>query len=254
MSFSSPVIKDFYGVINYSDKETNTTYNGPAGRIIYDCYVEDGSLIENNYGTIMNIEVQTRIRDFDRTTVYYIGGMVKNNKSSGVISHCGVILTCSSTKIAKSYIGGIANENNGRIEHCHVNSQITTLGDYGSVAYENKGIIDDCSANGAIIQEILKSTDLYINTYVGGMAAKNSGTIKNCSAGNDSDSPLQIVIVVDYVDDEEIHPYSGPIVGENTGTVSDCENEHFYMNTGNLHAWRKWFKDYSQLTNINNII
>lgn len=254
LSFSSPVIKDFYGVINYSDKETNTTYNGPAGRIIYDCYVEDGSLIENNYGTIMNIEVQTRIRDFDRTTVYYIGGMVKNNKSSGVISHCGVILTCSSTKIAKSYIGGIANVNNGRIEHCHVNSQITTLGDYGSVAYENKGIIDDCSANGAIIQEILKSTDLYINTYVGGMAAKNSGTIKNCSAGNDSDSPLQIVIVVDYVDDEEIHPYSGPIVGENTGTVSDCENEHFYMNTGNLHSWRKWFITYSQLTNINNII
>ena len=144
--------------------------------------------------------------------------------------------------------------NNGRIEHCHVNSQITTLGDYGSVAYENKGIIDDCSANGAIIQEILKSTDLYINTYVGGMAAKNSGTIKNCSAGNDSDSPLQIVIVVDYVDDEEIHPYSGPIVGENTGTVSDCENEHFYMNTGNLHSWRKWFITYSQLTNINNII
>lgn len=176
-----------------------------------------------------------------------------DNKSTGVISHCSVALKCSSTDVPSSHIGGIAGVNNGKIEHCHSNSQITTIGDYGSVAYENKGTIDDCGANGSITQKILKTT-IYWNTYVGGMAAKNSGTIKNCSAGNDFDSYLNIVIVVDYVDDDSIHPYTGPIVGENTGTVSNCDNKFFTINTGNLHSWQVWFTKYDQLKNINNII
>lgn len=253
LNFSSPAVKNFYGYINYSDKETDATYNGAVGRINYNCYVEDGSLIENNYGTIMNLEVQTKILDFDRISVYTVGGIVENNKSTGVISHCSVALKCSSTDVSSSHIGGIAGVNNGKIEHCHSNSQITTIGDYGSVAYENKGTIDDCGANGSITQKILKTT-IYWNTYVGGMAAKNSGTIKNCSAGNDFDSYLNIVIVVDYVDDDSIHPYTGPIVGENTGTVSNCDNKYFTINTGNLHSWQVWFTKYDQLKNVNNII
>lgn len=98
----------------------------------------------------MNPEVQTKILDFDRICVYTVGGIVENNDSTGVIRHCEVMLTCSSTDVSSSY--------------------------------------------------------------------------------------------------------TGPIAGENVGTVFNCNNEYFYINTGNLHSWWAWFITYDRLKNINNTI
>ena len=109
---------------------------------------------------------------------------------------------------------------------------------------------------GKITQQVSKYDGAYELSRVGGIAGLNEkgGKISNCVGGTKDDSYLRVVIDVEYVDDEALAPYSGPIAGENKGEISNCSNYGYTINTGNLHSWKKWFHTYTQLKNINNNI
>ena len=96
----------------------------------------------------------------------------------------------------------------------------------------------------------------YELSYVGGIAGinKSGGKISDCIGGSRDDSYLRVVIDVDYVDDEDLAPYSGPIAGLNEGAIEDCSNNRYSIDTGNLHHWWVWITKFDQLRNINNTI
>ena len=126
---------------------------------------------------------------------------------------------------------------------------------FGVIAGLNNGTITGCCGGGNIIQQVDTYEGGYELSIVGGIVGLNdsSGIISNCVGGTWDDSYLKVVIDVKYVNDEYLAPYSGPIAGENRGEISNCSNNGYTIDTGNLHSWWAWFHTYDQLRNINNI-
>ena len=244
----------FYGYLNYSDFSDNWEVENDRYNITWSADVEVEGIIKENYGTIMNLHLRTRLTDGDRLSSYNAGGIVSENKGAGVIRCCSVELSVSKTVVYSGSIGGIAGINNGDIEYSWVASQVKTVGNYGGIASTNNGTIQSCETTGSIQQEITKSFDYFNNTCVGGIAAINNGTIQSCTVGTDFDSYLHINIVAEKIDNEQLAPYAGPVAGQNNGNISGCTADRYSIDTGNLHSWWAWFHTYDQLKNINNII
>ena len=244
----------FYGYLNYSNFSDNWEVENDKYNITWSADVEVEGIIKENYGTIMNLHLTTRLTDGDRLSSYNAGGIVSENKGTGVIRCCSVELSVPKTVVYSGSIGGIAGINNGVIEYSWVASQVKTVGNYGGIASTNNGTIRYCETTGSIQQEITKSLDYFNNTCVGGIAAINNGTIQSCTVGTDFDSYLRINIVAEKIDNEQLAPYAGPVAGQNNGNISGCTADRYSIDTGNLHSWREWFHTYDQLKNINNII
>lgn len=244
----------FYGYLNYSNFSDNWEVENDKYNITWSADVEVEGTIKENYGTIMNLHLTTRLTDGDRLSSYNAGGIVSENKGTGVIRCCSVELSVPKTVVYSGSIGGIAGINNGVIEYSWVASQVKTVGNYGGIASTNNGTIRYCETTGSIQQEITKSLDYFNNTCVGGIAAINNGTIQSCTVGTDFDSYLRINIVAEKIDNEQLAPYAGPVAGQNNGNISGCTADRYSIDTGNLHSWREWFHTYDQLKNINNII
>ena len=211
----------------------------------------------NNSGTIRNLQVNINY-NFDLTGLWghTVGGIVCNNKETGIIEDCSVTMLRASKLGFTSVVGGIVGVNDGTIRDCWATADVTTYGTFGVIAGINNGTITGCCGMGDVIQKVDTYEGCYELSQVGGIAGINGkdGKICNCVGGTWDDSYLSVVIDVEYNDDEDLAPYSGPIAGENKGEISECSNNGYNIDTGNLHSWWAWFHDYDQLKNINNTI
>ena len=217
--------------------------------------LEDGKV----YGIIRNLQVKIdNTYDFNLTglNTNTAGGIVCYNESDGVIEDCSVSMLRGSNLGFTSVVGGIVGVNDGTIRDCWAVADVTTSGTFGVIAGANYGAITGCCGMGNIIQRVDTYEGCYELSKVGGIAGVNGtgGKISNCIGGTRDDSYLRVVIDVEYNDDENLAPYSGPIAGENKGEISNCSNYGYAIDTGNLHKWWAWFHDYDQLKNINNTI
>lgn len=211
----------------------------------------------NNSGTIRNLQVNINY-NFDLTGLWghTAGGIVCNNKETGIIEDCSVTMLRASKLGFTSVVGGIVGVNDGTIRDCWATADVTTYGTFGVIAGINNGTITGCCGMGDVIQKVDTYEGCYELSQVGGIAGINGkdGKIRNCVGGTWDDSYLSVVIDVEYNDDEDLAPYSGPIAGENKGTIEDCSDRGYSIDTGNLHSWWAWFHTYDQLKNINNTI
>lgn len=117
----------FYGYLNYSNFSDNWEVENDRYNITWRADVEVEGIIKENYGTIMNLQLRTRLTDGDRQSLYDAGGIVSENKDTGVIRCCSVELSVSKTVVYSGSIGGIAGINNGVIEYSWVASQVKQL-------------------------------------------------------------------------------------------------------------------------------
>ena len=114
-------------------------------------------------------------------------GTVKNLTLSGV------------TIVGKGCIGGVAAENQGTVQDCHVSGYVYGSGDgrTGGVAGYNRGKVIGCSVSSFISGA----------NNTGGVAGYNSGTVTSCSVTGYG------VTGADY---------TGGVAGYNSGTVTGC--------------------------------
>lgn len=249
ISLEGNIIDNFYGVID-NDQLIVIGWKPSGGN--------EMGIILHNYGIIKNLHVNIdynfSLSGFGEQT---IGGIVCYNESSGVIETCSINNELKASRLDfMSTVGGIVGVNNGTIRDCWATADVKTSGTFGVIAGINYGIITGCCGMGKITQQVSKYDGAYELSRVGGIAGLNEkgGKISNCVGGTKDDSYLRVVIDVEYVDDEALAPYSGPIAGENKGEISNCSNYGYTINTGNLHSWKKWFHTYTQLKNINSNI
>ena len=144
------------------------------------------------------------------------GGIV-GASDSGIIKNC-----INNVNIKGDYtIGGIVGRNNGRIENCISNADISIKGKYlvGGIAgvNQNNHLITDCcnlsivSSTGATMLDGDSGTP--VGAFTGGITGHNNGRITRCINKG--------TITANY-------RATGGIAGRNYGTVSYC------CNTGNV--------------------
>ena len=250
LSLEGNVVENFYGIID-NEKLTIIGWKPTDSRYM--------GIILHNFGIIRNIQVNIDYNyNFDLTGLngHTAGGIVCYNENTGEIEDCSVTMLRGSNLGFTSTVGGIVGINNGTIRDCWATADVTTCGTFGVIAGINYGTITDSCGMGNIIQRVDTYEGSYELSQVGGIAGINGtkGKISNCVGGTWDDSYLKVVIDVEKVDDENLAPYSGPIAGENKGEISNCSNNGYSIDTGNLHSWWAWFHDYDQLKNINNTI
>lgn len=223
-------------------------------------------IILNNYGSISNLQVKIK-NEFELYEGCTFGGIVCCNQTGGEIKNCSVTYVKTNLFNHWCTAGGISGLNYGKIQGCWAYVDVTTVGIFGAIVGSNRGEISECQGKGTITQKVeLFDGNRYMPSYAGGIAGINFeiGSIENCFAGTKyeeingkltyDEAYLNIFIVVNNVDDDTLAPYAGPIAGDNRGAISDCSNQGYYIDTGNLHSWWAWFVTYDQLRNINNII
>lgn len=213
-------------------------------------------IILHNHGIIRNLQVNMNNINLTSLDPNTVGGIVCYNESDGIIEDCSVVMRRGSKLGFMSAVGGIVGINDGTIRDCWATADVTTWGTFGVIAGLNYGTITGSCGMGNIIQKVDTYEGGYELSQVGGIAGVNGegGKISNCIGGTRDDSYLRVVIDVEYVNNEALAPYSGPIAGENRGEIINCSDYGYTIDTGNLHSWWAWFHTYNQLKNINNII
>ena len=134
----------------------------------------------------------------------YIGG-------DGVVQNLGIT---DSYLFAYSYVGGIANRNNGTITNCYNEGSIggeDTL--FGGIVSENTGTITNCYNSGYITGF----------AYTAGIAASNDNTITNCYNTNDISGTDHVAGITSLC--------SGGIISKcyNTGNILAIHNELVFL-------------------------
>ena len=128
---------------------------------------------------------------------------------------------------SKSYVGGIAGSNSGKIENCIFTAgKINGADHVGGIAGINTetGVISGCSVNGTI----------HGNHFVGGIAGENHGNILSCvNQANINTTPEQNKVDISDVTMDTILGTEttitvtdlGGIVGSSSGTILGCTNQ-----------------------------
>ena len=209
-------------------------------------------------GKTVNLTCDIDLSDTDFAPVPTFGGtfsgnghtisgikFTKNGSKSGLfryIQYCGKVtgLTVKGDFLpsgTKSFIGGIAGENNGLIENCTFDGKIAGDNVIGGIAGKNgsSGKIVSCQTYGSVIGE----------NSSGGIAGKNDGFISNCT----NDAQVNTVFEEKKLDIKDIdvdtgaivetyktkreeneedsilgHTDSGGIAGYNSGVLQGCRN------------------------------
>ena len=254
------VIENFSGVID-NEKQVIISWTPDT--------TKEMGLFVNNNGEIKNLQVHVKNSlSLSGVIAYKFGGIVCCNQKNGVIENCSVTLLEASRLNFTSTVGGIVGINYGTINNCWATADVATYGAFGVIAGINYGTITDSVGLGDIVQMVKQYEGYYELSYVGGIAGINglNGVISNCVGGSRDDSYLCVVIDVDYVNDVNLAPYSGPIVGlnqidsdysdgsDNSGIISNCISRNYSIDTGNLHKWISGRKLNNQLRNINNTV
>ncbi len=150
-----------------------------------------GGVAGENRGTIENCSFDGSVTGADK-----VGGIVGDNKLTGVVTDCAV----SGAVIGNHFIGGITGSNYGVIRECTNEAEINTT------AAQNKVELSDIS-----FETMTNSESANTVTDVGGIAGTSSGVIRECeNRGN-----------VGY----RLMGYNiGGISGSQSGYISKCTN------------------------------
>lgn len=187
--------------IPYPNQAINasTDNQGYAGLVVY------------NKGTIKNIKIQNVT--IDKPGTVYAGAFAAVNE--GTIDSCAVESgkITSGTNDQKSFIGGIAGQNKGKITNCSVigtngnalTLSLTTQRNLGGIAGQNTGTIDKAIVSDNV--EIKQSDSNLCN--VGGIVGENTGNVSNATVS-------EISIDTKGANDVNV----GGIVGSNEGNIS----------------------------------
>lgn len=161
------------------------------------------ALAVKNDGKVSNVTVHTDIKvTKDMATA---AGIVLEN--SGEISGCafaGNITADSGTDNIGKAVGGIVSSNMGRVANCHTLGSIQTNGtEIGGIAARSSKTIENCTSH----------MDIKGAYCIGGIAAENTGTVSGCSNYG--------AVTQNSSSDEGL---AGGIAAKSTDKISDCEN------------------------------
>lgn len=163
----------------------NLTSEGRIENLSLSCSMDAGKLenadgaglVLSNGGTIMGCAVTTYAAN-----CHAIGGITRNNASSGIIKDCSVYLNADRC----GFVGGIAEYQTGTLLRCTAQLEVKAPTGMGGISYANGGTLQDCTAGGTVdtrnkngILASLIGEDLG-NSYVSG----SQGTVYNTATGN----------------------------------------------------------------------
>lgn len=138
---------------------------------------DGGGLVLSNGGTIMGCAVTVYAAN-----CHAIGGICRNNTSSGIIKDCSVYLNSDRCR----FVGGIAEYQTGALLRCTAQLEVKTPTSMGGISYANGGTLQDCTAGGTVdtrntngILAALIGEDLG-NSYISG----SRGDVYNTATGN----------------------------------------------------------------------
>ena len=129
-----------------------------------------GGIVATNYGSVVGCVFHGKI-----TGDAAVGGIVGENRSSGVVDYC----TNDAAILGKSQVGGVVGNNAGRIESSGnfgtVNQELDAVySDIGGIAGKNSGLIRGCNNGGEI------GTN-GIGNNIGGIVGRQKGRITACN-------------------------------------------------------------------------
>lgn len=163
----------------------NLTSEGRIENLSLSCSMDAGKLenadgaglVLSNGGTIMGCAVTAYA-----VNCHAIGGITRNNASSGIIKDCSVYLNADRC----GFVGGIAEYQTGTLLRCTAQLEVKAPTGMGGISYANGGTLQDCTAGGTVdtrntngILASLIGEDLG-NSYVSG----SQGTVYNTATGN----------------------------------------------------------------------
>ena len=151
-----------------------------------------GGITGVNRGTIKNCSFEGVVSGTER-----VGGIVGNNKVSGIVENC----TVTGTVYGDHYVGGICGENAGVIRKCVNHAEVNTQVTHNSIS---AGISSSLSIDS--IKESNRDA-----TNLGGIAGTSSGVIRD-SVNH---------AAVGY---EKMGYNVGGIAGSQIGYITNCEN------------------------------
>ena len=165
-----------------------------------------GLLAITNNGSINNVHVLAETEISSNTE--FVGGIA--NINNGSIENCVV-----EGDITGENVGGIAGQNAGTISGCLFAGSITASGNAGGIAAENGGIISGCK-----VEKWSENTDSMISatgaasTYVGAIAGINTNKIEKTYAYAYNQTNADIAA--------NNGAKVGGLVGLNSGDISEC--------------------------------
>jgi len=189
------------GTIVDSDAFADVTLSGTPNPAFNREFHGVGGLVGMNSGRIVRASSNGRVSGRDDTST---GGFVGVN--SGAIRDASANATVSAGK--GSYVGGFAGKNRdgGTIANASASGRVWANGALaigGFIGENANGTLDGVQSSGEV-------TDL-ASGHVGGLAGKNSGTIRNAHA--------MTMVTAGW------NSHAGGLVGTNNGTVSDASAE-----------------------------
>lgn len=163
----------------------NLTSEGRIENLSLSCSMDAGKLenadgaglVLSNGGTIMGCAVTAYA-----VNCHAIGGITRNNASSGIIKDCSVYLNADRC----GFVGGIAEYQTGTLLRCTAQLEVKAPTGMGGISYANGGTLQDCTAGGTVDTRnkngILASLigENLGNSYVSG----SQGTVYNTATGN----------------------------------------------------------------------
>ncbi len=181
-----------------------------------------GGLIGRNDGSVTNSSAYGNVNNTDVNT----GGLIGYQPPTGSAIDCYAYGDVSSSV---DYIGGLIGTNDGTVENCHADGDVTGYDvdcDYvgGSVG-ENWGDVSNSTANG----------DVYGDGFIGGFVGYHqTGTITNCHSSGDT-TGIDINVGgfagrnMDAINDcsaignvSAMNLYVGGFTGNNGGDITNC--------------------------------
>ena len=139
----------------------------------------------------------------------------------------------------KSYIGGLAGENNGNIINCTFDGNVKGTASVGGIAGINQGMISNCAVYG----------EIYGEHYAGGISGKNLGSIILCKNFAKVNTYTEVVkLNIDNINTDKLLSLEntlditdiGGIAGFSSGIIQSSENsgsigyEHVGYNIGGI--------------------
>ncbi len=179
-----------------------------------------GGLVGNNHGSISNSWAEGTVKDIDKVSGYYYGGLVGENANDSTISNCYANVTVNSPH--STTVGGLVGDNLGSITDSFAVGAVEAGTSAGGLVGSNSGYIEKCYATGNVVSKTIAGGLVAYNyrsinqSYAtgnvsgkgqtGGLAGGNSGSIFNSYARG-------------AVSGDE---FIGGLVGFNIDSITNC--------------------------------
>ncbi len=213
-----------------SKNENNGFFGTLSGAVVKDVNF-DFALVEamgnaaivaanvNGESTIENVVVSGSVIGKQQEIASLVGGIAGVVADGSTINNCCSYACVTGSNAFSSNVGGIAGLNNGEIKKCAFGGRAYGCSMYfsstvGGITGANNGTVSGCISEGTVGGE----SSSHINEcYVGGIAGKNAGVVKQSK--NNSD------VSVECYSSEDSICAAGGIAGYSLNAdVSGCEN------------------------------